>query len=150
MAYCPRCGTQVADDARICPNCSYALSPVGSSQEVAGQQPVAPDPAPQPPMAGSQAFPSAAPVPAQPKTDGGAIASLVLAIAGFVICPVIPSIIAIPIGLSAEKRIKESGGTLTGEGLAKVGWILGIVGLIVVVAFFLLFFAVFSAGFRGI
>jgi hypothetical protein len=80
------------------------------------------------------------------RTDGQAIAALVLGIAGLLMCPVIPSIIAIVIGNQAKQRLRYDP-TLQGEELANVGvilgWIgfgLGIVGITVVVIFFVVSF----------
>ncbi len=76
------------------------------------------------------------------KTEGTAIAALVLAIASFVVCPVIPSIVALILASSARKKIAESGGMLEGESLCTaatiISWIniglsvLGIVALIII------------------
>ncbi len=80
------------------------------------------------------------PVRAASETDGSAIAALVLAIASFVVCPVIPAIVALFLASNAKKNIAASGGTLTGESLAQVAtivsWInvgLGVLGLVVTI-----------------
>lgn len=87
--------------------------------------------------------PSAFPPPpatvyiASERTDGTAIAALilgVLAIPGALfsgIFGVIPGTAAIVLGLIARRRIKLSGGTLGGIGLATAGWILGICGVVI-------------------
>jgi hypothetical protein len=71
--------------------------------------------------------------------------SLVLGIVGWVVCP-IAAIFGITYGRRAQEEIALSGGTQTGEGLAKAGiiisWVvLGIWGLTLVamVLFFVLF-----------
>lgn len=56
-----------------------------------------------------------------PRTDGTAVASLVLSIVSFVACPVVPAVIALALGYGARNRIETSGGTLKGEGLALAG-----------------------------
>jgi uncharacterized protein DUF4190 len=68
--------------------------------------------------------------PLQQRTDGRAIASLVLGIVGFVVFPVVPSVIAIWLGLSAKRRMRVDP-SLTGDGLATAGIILGVVELVV-------------------
>jgi hypothetical protein len=73
---------------------------------------------------------------------------LVLGIAGVLVCPGILSIPAIIIGRISERRIKESGGTMTGDGLAKAGWITGIAGLVLAV-FLILFFSLIATSFLG-
>jgi hypothetical protein len=58
-----------------------------------------------------------------------AIVSLVAGIASWVILPFIAAIVAVITGNMAKKEIRESGGTVSGEGLAKAGVILGYVNL---------------------
>jgi hypothetical protein len=62
------------------------------------------------------------------RTEGSAIAALVLGIAGIVVCPLVPSIIAIIVGSQARTKIANDP-SLEGEGLAKTGVILGWVGI---------------------
>lgn len=99
----------------------------------------------QPPQ--PQIPPTPPPLGAAPPTDGQAIAALVLGILGLAgVCPIVGSIAAIVMGRSAEKRIEASGGTIGGEGLAKAGWILGIVGIALGVLFLLFFLVVLAIG----
>jgi len=76
-----------------------------------------------------------------PKTSGAAIASLVCGILGFLTGPItgIPALIT---GHIARKKIRNSGGTLAGSGMALTGLILGytstIVVFVVVLAHFVL------------
>ncbi len=58
-----------------------------------------------------------------------AILCLVAGILGLTFFPFIGSIVALITGPMAKKEINESGGTLGGESLAKVGIILGWVGV---------------------
>jgi hypothetical protein len=51
-----------------------------------------------------------------PQTDGLAIAALCCAIASFVVCPVIPAIVALVLAHNSRQKIDASGGRLTGEG----------------------------------
>ena len=76
--------------------------------------------------------------PAQ-RTSGYAIASLILGIAGFVVFPIVPSILAVVFGQKAREELRREP-TLGGEGLATagivLGWVgIGIVGLLVLVWF---------------
>jgi hypothetical protein len=65
-----------------------------------------------------------------------AVAALVLGIAGIVLCFIfIPSLLALIFGLVAAKRIRQSNGALTGTGLARAGWILGLIGLVIGASF---------------
>ena len=70
------------------------------------------------------------PYGAMRRTEGMAVASLVLGIAGFVVCPLICSVLAIVFGTQAKNRIRQDP-TLQGEGMAQAGFILGIIGLAV-------------------
>ena len=62
------------------------------------------------------------------ETSGKAIASLVLGIGGFVILPLVLSILAIVFGRSAKREIAERPG-LGGAGLATAGIVLGWIGV---------------------
>jgi hypothetical protein len=62
------------------------------------------------------------------RTNGYAIASLVLGIAGLFVFPVIPSILAIVFGHKARDEIRSAPG-MTGDGLALAGLILGWLGV---------------------
>ncbi|MEV5706647.1 DUF4190 domain-containing protein [Actinoallomurus sp. NPDC052274] len=82
-----------------------------------------------------------APPPAQ--DDSGATASMVLGILGLVVCGLLAPI-ALFMGLSAKRRIRESGGYLGGDGQATAGVVLGAIGsafivlaLLILVVFFL-------------
>lgn len=83
--------------------------------------------APQPPYGGTP-----------PSTSGKAIASLVLGIVGLLTCGcLIGSILAIVFGNLAKKEIAASGGAKSGAGLAKAGFILGIVGVVLAVLYWI-------------
>jgi hypothetical protein len=80
------------------------------------------------------------------RTSGYAIASLILGIAGFVVFPVVPSILAIVFGRKAQEEIGRDA-TLGGDGLATAGVVLGWVGLALIgigVLFILLLSATLS------
>ena len=70
------------------------------------------------------------------RTEGLAVASLVLGIVGLpIICPfLIPSVLAIIFGLQARTKIRQDP-SLQGEGMAQAGFIMGIVGTALVVIF---------------
>lgn len=54
-----------------------------------------------------------------------AIVSLIAGIIGWTIVPFIGSIVAVITGHLAKKEIRESGGTMSGDGMALAGLILG-------------------------
>jgi hypothetical protein len=62
----------------------------------------------------------------------------VLAIASFVVCPLVPAIVALVLAHTSQQKIDASGGRLTGEGLNTaariIAWIhLGLVALVIVI-----------------
>lgn len=78
-----------------------------------------------------QGYPYAAP-PMAPSTSGWAIASLVCAILGV-------SLLAIIFGYIGRNEIKNSGGRVTGDGLALAGLIIGWIEIALGVAVFAFF-----------
>jgi hypothetical protein len=79
--------------------------------------------------AAAAAAPSAyQPAPQVRPTDGNAIGALICSILGFVVCPIL-FIVGIVMGNAAQTKIRASGGTIDGEGLAKAGVIIGWIGV---------------------
>lgn len=62
------------------------------------------------------------------QTSGAAIASLVIGIISFLFCPLIGSIAAVVCGHVARSNIRNSRGTLSGDGLAVAGLVMGYLG----------------------
>ena len=62
------------------------------------------------------------------QTEGLAVASLVLALVGIFVCPVVCSIAALVVGYKARRKL-QADPNLEGEGLAKAGVIIGWVGV---------------------
>jgi Domain of unknown function (DUF4190) len=83
------------------------------------------------------------PAGASPRTDGLAIASLVIGIVSIVCFFVCLGLLLGPtaaiMGFISRQRISSSGGAIGGGALATVGLILGILGFIVSVGWFFLF-----------
>ena len=79
-----------------------------------------------------------------PRQHGQAVTALVLGILGLVLCGVL-GIPAYVIGRRAEREILASQGTLTGDGMARAGWICGLVA-ICLMAVGLLVFVLFLGG----
>ena len=67
--------------------------------------------------------------PAGPQTDSSATAALVIAVVGFFICAPVGAIVALVLANSAQKRIEESNGRLTGLEQARAARIIAIVEL---------------------
>lgn len=78
-------------------------------------------------------------------THGSATTALVLGILSLVICSPL-GIPAYIIGRRAEREVLASQGTLSGAGLAKAGWILGLIAMILTVVFILLAVVLIAVG----
>lgn len=108
---------------------SYPSGPEGSPEQPGGWQPGPPPPpssqgyAPPPPGYGGYGRQPT------PQTEGSAITVLVLAITSFVICPIIPAVVALFMCPGARRKIEGSGGALTGEGLVTAAKIISWVNL---------------------
>jgi hypothetical protein len=76
------------------------------------------------PPPGTQAYQGA-----YPKTNGYALASLILGIAGFIVLPLLGAILALVFGYIAKGQIDRSGGAEEGRGMAVAGIILGWIGV---------------------
>ena len=64
---------------------------------------------------------------------------MILGIVGLILCFLfVASLLALIFGFVATRQIKRSGGALTGSGLARAGWIMGLIGLLVGVGFWIL------------
>ena len=82
--------------------------------------------------------------PQQP-SNTTALISLIASILGVTFIPTIGSIVGLILGYMARKQIRESGGAMGGEGMAKAGIILGwigvglaVLGICIVIAFMVL------------
>lgn len=138
--FCFKCGASMPEDATVCPQCATPVQAVPTPPPPP-QQPSTPNPASTSAWLNVPPAPSQYPPQYQPqsqayqpyhpaKTDGGAITSMVLGIASFVLClSFISGIPAIIIGHISLSRIKKSMGKLKGEGLALTGLILGYISL---------------------
>lgn len=73
--------------------------------------------------------PTGAPPPLNPKDSSLALTSLITGILGWTILPLLGSVAAIITGHLGKNEIKESRGTLTGNGMATTGLILGYIQL---------------------
>ena len=90
--------------------------------------------------------PVIAPVAPIAKNDSTlAIVSLVTGIIGWTIIPFIGSIVAVITGHLAKKEIRDSGGTLGGDGMALAGLILGYTMIGLFILGIIIFFTVILA-----
>jgi hypothetical protein len=103
-------------------------------------------PPPPPPVYGAAPtyYPQGYGYAAQPSTNGSAVASLVLGIVGMLTCGYtffIAPVLAVVLGVTARRQIRESG--QQGDGMALAGIITGVIGLVIsaaIVVFFLFMF----------
>ncbi|MFL5797075.1 MAG: DUF4190 domain-containing protein [Actinomycetota bacterium] len=115
MKRCPACGEEVRAEAVICRFCRYDF-----------RMGMVPPTAPYAPMYVPQ------------RTNGYAIASLVLGIVNMGI----GSILALIFGYKAKREIDESRGAQTGRGLAVAGIVLGYVGIVMFAIWLTIFLTV--------
>jgi hypothetical protein len=104
--------------------------PAPSSGQPGGDQP--PLGSGPPPQQQPTVQPSGWPQPGYgtPPTEGMAVAALVIAIAGFFICPPVGAIVALVLANSARQRIEASGGRLSGLEQARAARIIAIIELV--------------------
>lgn len=86
---------------------------------------------------------------AGPETESTAIIALVLSIAAWVACPIIPAIAALIVGGNAKTNIQSSGGRKTGEGLVTAANIISWIHLGLWAAGLVLLFVILIAGAAG-
>jgi hypothetical protein len=113
----------MAAEARHCGNCGTLATPRGDATPrfcpICGQ----------PLRAGPTASERHRPIGVQPFTPGSAVASLAFGVLSFIpMVGLLIGMLAIVIGVHAKNRIAESGGRLSGNGLATAGITLGIIG----------------------
>jgi len=150
---CPNCGTEINDNRRFCGKCGTELNAAPSAPSTP-PPPVAPPSswgAPGTWGAPGNSAPPAAPAPpaaepdpfappdlyAPPRTNGFAVASLVLSLVGWLPCGV-GSVLAVIFGFIARDQIKRSQGREHGSGMATAGIVIGFVAI----ALWLLFFII--------
>jgi len=148
--FCFKCGASMPDDATICPQCATPVQSIPTAPPPPEAQQGGPSPASTsgwlnaPPSQTQYPPQQAYPPQAQPysaqfqpqKTDGGAIASLILGIVSIFLClNIFTGIPAIITGHISYSKIKKSMGRLKGEGMALTGLILGYISLPLVLVF---------------
>jgi hypothetical protein len=146
---CAQCGAISDEGQRFCYNCGARLeAQYAPPTQPAPSMPAPPPPAPiqpgqyqshgqyQPPHAtyGAPVIPN----------SNMAIVSLVSGILAWIVLPFIAAAVAVVTGHMARNEIRQSGGRLSGEGMAVIGMVLGYaqLALFVLGACFLLFFIV--------
>lgn len=142
---CPQCGATSDEGQRFCYNCGSRLDSqaAGAAQQPVavaspqGGQPIPPPPAPIQPLSydqpGYQQPAAGAYLPQAIPNSNLAIISLVSGIISWVLVPLIGAIVAVITGHMARREIRESGGRLSGDGLALIGLVLGYANLAILV-----------------
>src|SRR5690606_41682228 len=92
---------------------------------------------------------------AAPSTSGLAVTSLVTGILGWLMFPVLASLVAVITGHIARSEIRRSAGSIDGDGIALAGLILGwsnlgLAAAVVLVAIFVLGRRAAVSAFRGL
>jgi hypothetical protein len=101
----------------------------GAPQQPPGYGPAAQEPQPYAQQYGYRHQPGYG-YPLGPQTEGMATAALVIAIAGFFICPPVGAIVALVLANNARQRIEASGGRLSGLEQARAARIIAIIELV--------------------
>ena len=133
--FCPNCGAVVPPDHPYCSQCGRPVGdvPPGAAARPPGAVPIPPVyPYPGPGAVPPTPYPYpyyGPPVVPHVKTEGLAVASLVIAIFSFFFCPFIGSTLAIILGYIARDRIRAAEGRVEGDNLAHVGIIIGFASL---------------------
>lgn len=89
---------------------------------------------PTPPPPQNPGYGYGAPQP-MPQTSSDAIVALVLSIVAWVVCPVIPAVIALIFASRAGKEIAASNGWVTGDGLVLASKIIAWINIVVWILF---------------
>ena len=104
--------------------------PAGGYQPPTGYPTTPTQPGGYPAQPGAYGYGPAGWYPPGPQTETTATAALVIAIAGFFVCPPVGAIVAWVLANSAEAKIQASGGRLTGADQARAARIIAIVELV--------------------
>jgi hypothetical protein len=120
--------TQPLGDATQSPIPPPSDGQPGGSQQPPRYGPAAPGPQPYDQQYGYGQQPGYG-YPRGPQTEGLATAALVIAIAGFFICPPVGAIVALVLANNARQRIEASGGRLSGLEQASAARIIAIIEL---------------------
>ncbi len=125
--YCPQCGAENAEEAATCSNCGSSLQMPSTDLS-------------------QRAYVQA------PPTSNMALVSLIMGVLGWVVLPIIGSVLAVIFGHAALGEIDRSEGQLGGRGMAQIGLILGYIALALSALSVVLFVALpmLGCGFCGI
>ncbi len=133
MNFCPECGTKIVASWNVCPNCGHNLkSELVNQQPIKAQIPQKIYPQQKPQYDPSQHQPYGY-RPRSNNTNG--IVALIFGLLGlFGVIPVVGSIIGIALGAIGKNKDDD-------PKMAKAGLIIGIIGIVVWIAFYLWLFS---------
>lgn len=121
-------------------------APIQETSALPGYPPPDPRSVAPPVVAGSYAYPAfpGAPPGYRPvvQSSNNAVAALVLSILSWLLCPVLPAIVALVLAGKASRDIQASNGWLTGSGMVTWARVLSWVNIAVVGVLFIILFAV--------
>jgi hypothetical protein len=143
--FCSKCG-RAADGSAFCVGCGASMQTTSEPAPAVMPPPVVVQTQYQQPQAFQNNYapqqsylpPQQQPYMSAPQTNGKAIASLVLSLLGI-------SILGVIFGHIASSEIKNSGGRQGGSGLATAGIVLGWLGMVGWVFYWIFFAALFSS-----
>jgi len=125
MGYCTECGSKVEEGARFCPNCGHEMSQTPSISPPSAASP--------PPQYSNQYSMPPSYQQYQKGSNTKAILALVFGILGLFVLPIIGSIVAIILGALSRSQEEDSN-------LGTIGIVLGIIGIICWIIFFVVLF----------
>jgi O-antigen ligase len=137
MNFCPQCGTKIVASWNVCPNCGYNLKSEREYQQPAQLQP--------PVQIYTQQKPIYQPYNYRPRSNNtnGTVALIFGLLGLFGIIPIVGSIVGIALGAIGKNNDDD-------PRMAKAGLVLGIIGIVVWIAFYIYLFSFIFMMFRYI
>jgi hypothetical protein len=143
MNFCPECGSQLDPDSKFCPSCGHELSEFENASISITNPPPTPYIPPQSQVQPRYYPPSQVQPRYSSQSDTYGIVALIFGILGLCVLPIIGAIIAIAFGAMSRSRDPNSS---TG----KAGLVLGVLGILCWVIYFIAIFAMISSMFNSI
>ncbi|NVM16515.1 MAG: zinc ribbon domain-containing protein [Candidatus Lokiarchaeota archaeon] len=135
MNFCPQCGTKIVASWNVCPSCGHNLKSESVYQEPSQVQ--------IPVQAYSQQKPQYQPYAYHPRgSNTNGVVALIFGLLGlFGVLAIVGSIVGIVLGAVGRKKDDD-------PRMAIAGLILGIIGIVIWIAFFIWLFSFFFMAFR--
>ena len=140
MNFCSQCGTKIVASWNVCPNCGHNLKSERGYQQPAQPQPPVQIYTQQKPKYQPHQYQSYNSRPRSNNTNG--IVALICGLLGlFGVIPIVGSIIGIVLGAVGKKNDDD-------PRMAKAGLVIGIIGIVVWIAFYIFLFSFIFMMFR--